>query len=115
MQALVDGRAVLGFGDHIYCVGSRIDYRRADDADIRGKIKRTTDVHIVNPGFAARQQTLRPIGLARCSVCVKSIDRVMYRGRDQHVMSPTANGYVSYPQRLRVRGTTKGGAKHLPK
>ena len=101
MQALMEVRPILGFGHHVngVCVG--IDYRRTHDTDIRTNV---AGIHIstVDPRFAAGQQTLGPIRLARRGIRVEGVDGVVLRCRDDYVVSSSADVDVSYPQRLCV-------------
>src|ERR1700738_2976347 len=112
MQPLMERRAVLRLGNYVnrFCVG--IDYRSTHDADIRAKI-RTVDIYTRKPRFAAGHQALRPIRLAWRGIGVKSVDSVMYCSRHQNIMRSAADGYVSYPERLRKSRRINGAGKTL--
>src|ERR1700730_13173145 len=104
--------AILRFGNHVNGVSRWIDYRGAHNADI-GRTIVGTHIGASNPGFSAGQQALRPIRLAWRGIGVKSINSVMLRGRHKNIMRSTTNGYVCYPERLRVRRSIDGAGKTL--
>src|SRR6202043_2579443 len=98
--------------DNVKNICDWIDHGSSDDTDV-GLNVGASGLRRSEPGLAWGDQVLPPVRVAGASVGVKSVNGIVGRGGEDHIVRPAPDREIGNPERLTVSRSVDGTREEL--